>query len=175
VHVSFETPEHTANADGPTRREAFVTRKISRAVAAIKLGRQQTLFLGNLRDWGHARDYVETMWRILQQPKPDDYVLATGETQSVREFVEKASAQIGMRIAWQDAGADEKGIDAGSGHVLVKVDARYFRPTEVERQRLEKSLAGSPECRSMRLSPRWSLLVSKTLHSGNHVCLPPQI
>jgi GDPmannose 4,6-dehydratase len=124
------------NHEGPTRGETFVTRKISRAVAAIKLGRQETLFLGNLdakRDWGHARDYVEGMWQILQQPKPDDYVLATGETHSVREFVEKAFAQIGMRIAWQGAGADEKGIDVGSGHVLVKVDARYFRPTEVDR------------------------------------------
>jgi GDPmannose 4,6-dehydratase len=124
------------NHEGPTRGETFVTRKISRAVAAIKLGRQQTLFLGNLdakRDWGHARDYVEGMWQILQQPEPDDYVLATGETHSVREFVEKAFAQIGMRIAWQGAGADEKGIDVGSGHVLVKVDARYFRPTEVDR------------------------------------------
>jgi len=124
------------NHEGPTRGETFVTRKISRAVAASKLGRQETLFLGNLdakRDWGHARDYVEGIWRILQQPKPDDYVLATGETHSVREFVEKAFAQIGVRIAWQGAGADEKGIDAGSGHVLVRVDARYVRPTEVDR------------------------------------------
>jgi GDPmannose 4,6-dehydratase len=124
------------NHEGPTRGETFVTRKISRAVAAIKLGRQETLFLGNLdakRDWGHARDYVEGMWRILQQPEPDDYVLATGETHSVREFVEQAFAQIGMRITWQGAGAEEKGIDAASGRVLVKVDPRYFRPTEVDR------------------------------------------
>jgi len=123
------------NHESPTRGETFVTRKISRAVAAIKLGRQETLFLGNLdakRDWGHARDYVEGMWRILQQPEPDDYVLATGETHSVREFVEKAFAQIGIGIVWQGVGADEKGVDAGSGRVLVKVDPGYFRPTEVD-------------------------------------------
>ena len=123
------------NHESPTRGETFVTRKISRAVAAIKLGRQETLFLGNLdakRDWGHARDYVEGMWRILQQPEPDDYVLATGETHSVREFVEKAFAQIGIGIVWQGVGADEKGIDAGSGRVLVKVDPGYLRPTEVD-------------------------------------------
>jgi GDPmannose 4,6-dehydratase len=122
------------NHEGPTRGETFVTRKISRAVAAIKLGRQETLFLGNLdakRDWGHARDYVEGMWRILQHPEPDDYVLATGETHSVREFVEKAFAQVGIGIVWQGVGADEKGTDAGSGRVLVKVDPGYFRPTEV--------------------------------------------
>jgi GDPmannose 4,6-dehydratase len=123
------------NHEGPTRGETFVTRKISRAVAAIKLGRQETLFLGNFdakRDWGHARDYVEGIWRILQHPEPDDYVLATGETHSVREFVDKAFAQIGIRIVWQGVGVDEKGIDAGSGRVLVKVDRRYFRPTEVD-------------------------------------------
>ena len=123
------------NHEGPTRGETFVTRKISRAVAAIKLGLQETLFLGNLdakRDWGHARDYVEGMWRILQHPEPDDYVLATGEMHSVREFVEKAFAQIGIRIMWQGVGADEEGVEAGSGRVLVKVDPRYFRPTEVD-------------------------------------------
>src|SRR5216110_1907792 len=97
------------NHESPTRGETFVTRKISRAVAAIKLGRQETLFLGNLnakRDWGHARDYVEGMWRILQQPEPDDYVLATGETHSVREFVEKAFARVGRRIEWRGKGID---------------------------------------------------------------------
>jgi GDPmannose 4,6-dehydratase len=123
------------NHEGPTRGETFVTRKISRAVAAIKLGRQQTLFLGNLdarRDWGHARDYVEGMWRILQHPEPDDYVLATGEAHSVREFVEKAFTQIGIRINWEGVGVDEKGVDAGSGRILVRVDPRYFRPTEVD-------------------------------------------
>jgi GDPmannose 4,6-dehydratase len=123
------------NHESPIRGETFVTRKISRAVAGIKLGRQKALFLGNLdakRDWGHARDYVEGMWQILQQPEPDDYVLATGETHSVREFVEKAFQQIGVRIAWEGVGVEEKGLDAGSGRVLVEVDPRYFRPTEVD-------------------------------------------
>ena len=106
------------NHESPIRGETFVTRKITRAVAAIKLGRQQTLFLGNLeakRDWGHARDYVEGMWRIVQHSEPDDYVLATGETHSVREFVEKAFAQIGTHITWTDHGLDEAGIDTRSG------------------------------------------------------------
>jgi GDPmannose 4,6-dehydratase len=123
------------NHESPIRGETFVTRKISRAVAGVKLGRQDTLFLGNLdakRDWGHARDYVEGMWRILQQPEPDDYVLATDETHSVREFVEKAFAQIGVCIAWEGVGVEEKGLEAGSGRVLVQVDPRYFRPTEVD-------------------------------------------
>jgi len=123
------------NHEAPTRGETFVTRKITRAVAAIKWGSQQMLFLGNLdakRDWGHARDYVEGMWRILQQPEPDDYVLATGDTHSVREFVESAFSQIGIRIAWKGKGVDEEGFDGASGRVLVKVDPRYFRPTEVD-------------------------------------------
>ena len=123
------------NHEGPMRGETFVTRKITRAVAAIELGLQDKLFLGNLdakRDWGHARDYVEGMWRILQQPKPDDYVLATGETQSVREFVEKAFAQVGKQIVWQGSGIDEKGLDADSGRILIEIDPRYFRPTEVD-------------------------------------------
>jgi len=123
------------NHESPIRGETFVTRKISRAVAAIKLGLQDTLFLGNLdakRDWGHARDYVEGMWQILQQPEPDDYVLATGEAHSVREFVEQAFVQIGIRMVWEGAGVDEKGIDATSRRVLARVDPRYFRPTEVD-------------------------------------------
>jgi GDPmannose 4,6-dehydratase len=123
------------NHEGPTRGETFVTRKITRAVAAISLGAQDTLFLGNLdakRDWGHARDYVEGMWRILQQDEPDDYVLATGEMHSVREFVERAFAEVDIRIAWQGKGVDEKGIDAATGRVLVRIDPRYFRPTEVD-------------------------------------------
>jgi GDPmannose 4,6-dehydratase len=123
------------NHESPIRGETFVTRKITRAVAGIKLGRQKTLFLGNLdarRDWGHARDYVEGMWQILQQPEPDDYVLATGETHSVREFVERAFQQIGMCIVWQGAGVEEKGLDAASGRTLVEVDPGYFRPTEVD-------------------------------------------
>ena len=123
------------NHESPIRGETFVTRKITRAVAAIELGLQSTLFLGNLnakRDWGHARDYVEGMWRIVQQDEPDDYVLATGEAHSVREFVGKAFACVGRTIVWKGEGADEKGLDQKSGEVLIEVDARYFRPTEVE-------------------------------------------
>jgi GDPmannose 4,6-dehydratase len=123
------------NHEGPTRGETFVTRKITRAAAAIELGLQHKLFLGNLdavRDWGHARDYAQGMWMILQQTQPDDYVLATGERHSVREFVEKAFAQVNRRIEWRGAGVEEKGLDARSGQVLIEVDARYFRPTEVD-------------------------------------------
>jgi GDPmannose 4,6-dehydratase len=124
------------NHEGPTRGETFVTRKITRAVASIDLGIQDKVFLGNLdaeRDWGHARDYVEGMWRILQQTEPDDYVLATGESYSVRTFVELAFAEIGRNIEWRGEGIDEVGIDAGSGNVLVEIDSRYFRPTEVNK------------------------------------------
>ncbi|HYA15456.1 MAG TPA: GDP-mannose 4,6-dehydratase [Syntrophales bacterium] len=123
------------NHESPIRGETFVTRKITRAVARIKLGSQDKLFLGNLdaqRDWGHAKDYVEGMWVMLQQGTPDDYVLATGETHSVREFVELAFQEVGIRIQWTGKGADEKGIDAKTGKVLVEVDPRYFRPTEVD-------------------------------------------
>ena len=123
------------NHEGPTRGETFVTRKITRAVAAIEAGLQKKLYLGNIdssRDWGHARDYVEGMWLILQQAKPDDYVLATGETHTVREFVELAFAEIGRRVAWRGKGVDEKGVDAKTGDVLVEIDPRYFRPTEVD-------------------------------------------
>lgn len=122
------------NHESPLRGETFVTRKITRAVAAIHLGLQSDLFLGNLdsrRDWGHARDYVEGMWRILQHARPDDFVLATGEEHSVREFVERAFAEVGRRIVWRGEGVEEVGIDADSGSVLVRVDPRYFRPTEV--------------------------------------------
>ncbi len=123
------------NHESPIRGETFVTRKITRAVAAIELGLQKRLYLGNLdavRDWGHARDYVDGMWRILQQPEPDDYVLATGEAHSVREFVERAFSEIGRAIEWRGADADEEGIDGASGDVLIKIDPRYYRPTEVE-------------------------------------------
>jgi GDPmannose 4,6-dehydratase len=122
------------NHEGPTRAETFVTRKITRAVAAIHLGFQDKLFLGNLdakRDWGHARDYVEGMWRILQQPEPDDYVLATGETHTVREFVERAFAEVGIEIGWKGTGVAEQGLDKKTGRILVEIDQRYFRPTEV--------------------------------------------
>jgi GDPmannose 4,6-dehydratase len=123
------------NHEGPMRGETFVTRKITRAVAAIELGLQERIYLGNLnaeRDWGHARDFVEGMWLILQQSEPGDYVLATGEKHSVREFVELAFAQIGRTIEWSGKGVEEVGIDAGTGVELVRVDPRYFRPTEVE-------------------------------------------
>ena len=123
------------NHEGPTRGETFVSRKITRAVAAIHLGRQQRLYIGNLdarRDWGHARDYVEGMWLMLQQPEPDDYVLATGEAHSVREFVELAFAEIGRHIVWKGKGRNEQGVDDATGEVLVEVDHRYFRPAEVD-------------------------------------------
>ncbi len=132
------------NHEGPTRGETFVTRKITRAVAAIKLGLQSALHLGNLdavRDWGHARDYVEGMWRIVCHDKPDDFVLATGESHSVREFVELAFTYIGRTIAWSGEGVDEQGKDAKSGEVLVRVDPRYFRPTEVDNLRGDPSKA----------------------------------
>jgi GDPmannose 4,6-dehydratase len=123
------------NHESPIRGETFVTRKITRAVAAIHAGRQEKLFIGNLdarRDWGHARDYVIGMWLMLQQDEPDDYVLATGEAHSVREFIEKAFAVIGRKIAWRGKGTDERGVDAKTGEVLVEVDPRYFRPTEID-------------------------------------------
>jgi GDPmannose 4,6-dehydratase len=123
------------NHEGPTRGETFVTRKITRAVAAIEKGLQDKLYVGNLsaeRDWGHACDYVLGMWMILQQDKPDDYVLATGQKHSVREFVEKAFACVDKQIEWSGCGVEEKGRDKASGRVLVEVDRRYFRPTEVE-------------------------------------------
>jgi len=123
------------NHEGPTRGETFVTRKITRGVAGIHLGLTDVLHMGNidsLRDWGYAGDYVEGMWRILQQDKPDDFVLATGETHSVREFIELAFAEVGITVAWEGKGVDEVGRDAASGKVLVRIDPRYFRPTEVD-------------------------------------------
>src|SRR4051795_2457691 len=123
------------NHESPIRGETFVTRKITRAVAAIERGVQDRLFLGNLdakRDWGHARDYVEGMWCILQQDKPDDYVLATGETHTVREFVELAFRQIDHRIEWKGSGLDEHGVCRRSGKTLVALDPAYCRPTEVD-------------------------------------------
>jgi GDPmannose 4,6-dehydratase len=123
------------NHESPIRGETFVTRKITRAVAGIHLGVQKTLYIGNLeskRDWGHARDYVEGMWRIVQRETPDDYVLATGEAHSVREFIELAFSKIGRTIEWKGRGVDEVGIDAAGGDTLVKIDTRYFRPTEVD-------------------------------------------
>ncbi len=122
------------NHESAMRGETFVTRKITRAVARIKLGLQKTVYLGNLnakRDWGHARDYVEAMWLILQHHEPDDFVIATGENHSVREFVELAFKEVGITVEWRGEGIEEKGIDAETGQILVAVDPYYFRPTEV--------------------------------------------
>ena len=123
------------NHESPLRGETFVTRKITRAVAAIHLGKQERLYLGNLdakRDWGHAREYVEGMWRMLQQDVADDYVLATGTTTPVRDFVSWSFEEIGINLVWQGSGVDEIGVDPKSGKTLVAVDPRYFRPTEVD-------------------------------------------
>ena len=123
------------NHESPLRGETFVSRKVTRAVASIKLGLIDRFYLGNLdakRDWGHARDYIRGMWMMLQQDEPDDYVLATGETHPVRELVERAFAEIGVEIAWRGEGVDETGIDAATGAVRVAIDPRYFRPTEVD-------------------------------------------
>ena len=123
------------NHESPMRGETFVTRKITRALARIKVGLEKTLYLGNmnaLRDWGHARDYVEMQWLMLQQEEPDDYVIATGRQRSVRDFVNLAAREFGMDIEWRGTGVDEQGIDAESGEPIIKVDPAYFRPTEVE-------------------------------------------
>jgi GDPmannose 4,6-dehydratase len=123
------------NHESPWRGETFVTRKITRAVAAISHGLQEKLYLGNLdafRDWGHARDYVDGMWRMLQQDKPDDYVLATGEMHSVREFAELSFRHVGVEIAWKGKGVDEVGIDAKTGKTLIEIDPKYFRLAEVD-------------------------------------------
>ncbi|WP_405237755.1 GDP-mannose 4,6-dehydratase [Lentisalinibacter orientalis] len=122
------------NHESPIRGETFVTRKITRALARIKTGLQDCLYLGNLdalRDWGHARDYIEMQWLMLQQDQPEDFVIATGEQHSVREFVEIAAAELGIDVSWQGEGVDEQGLD-GEGNVIVRIDPRYFRPTEVE-------------------------------------------
>jgi len=123
------------NHESPRRGETFVTRKITRAVANIKKGKQDKLYLGNIdakRDWGFAGDYVEAMWMILQQDKPDDYVIATGETHTVREFCELAFGHAGYDIIWDGKGVEEKGIDKNTGKVLIEIDPKYFRPTEVD-------------------------------------------
>jgi GDPmannose 4,6-dehydratase len=123
------------NHESPVRGETFVTRKITRAVSRMEVGLESCLYLGNLsaqRDWGHARDFVEGMWRVLQQPTPDDYVLATGEVRSVRDFVEIAFQHVDRRIEWRGDGVDEVGIDKLSRKIVVKIDPRYFRPAEVD-------------------------------------------
>jgi GDPmannose 4,6-dehydratase len=123
------------NHESPVRGETFVTRKITRGLARIHAGLDQSMFLGNLdslRDWGHARDYVRAQWLMLQQAEPEDFVIATGEQHSVREFAERAAAALDMHLEWQGKGVEERGIDTKSGRVVIKIDPRYFRPTEVE-------------------------------------------
>lgn len=143
------------NHESPIRGETFVTRKITRALARIKLGLQAQLHLGNinsLRDWGHAKDYIEMQWLMLQQDKPEDFVIATGEQHSVREFVEVAANEIGITIRWKGDGVDEKGYDVATGSCVVAIDPRYFRPTEVE------TLLGDPSKAKQKLGwvPRTS-------------------
>lgn len=123
------------NHESPRRGETFVTRKITRGLARIKLGKDKKLFLGNLdakRDWGYAPDYVEAMYLMLQQKEPDDYVVATGETHTVREFIEKAASFLGMDLTWKGKGLKEKGIDKNTGKVIIEIDPKYFRPAEVD-------------------------------------------
>ncbi len=146
------------NHEGPLRGETFVTRKITRAAARMKLGLQEKLHLGNLdakRDWGYAGDYVDAMWRMLQAPTPDDYVIATGENHTVREFVTEAFAAAGIILQWQGTGAEEKGVDASSGRALVEIDKRYFRPAEVD------ELLGDPSKARARLGWRHTLTFSE--------------
>ena len=136
------------NHESPIRGETFVTRKITRGVARIKLGLQDRIYLGNLdakRDWGHARDYVRAQWLMLQQPEPDDYVIATGRQCSVRDFLDAAFAEIGVTLDWKGRGITEKGVDTTSGQVRVEVDSRYFRPTEVD------TLLGDPSKAKLKL------------------------
>jgi len=165
------------NHESPVRGETFVTRKITRALARIKLGLQDCLYIGNLnakRDWGHARDYVEMQWLMLQQDEPDDYVIATGKQYTVREFIDKAAEKLQLSIVWQGEGVDEKGINRDTGKVMVAVDPHYFRPTEVE------TLLGDPTKAREKLGwvPRTTLdeLVSEMVEKDlliarkDHLC-----
>ncbi len=143
------------NHESPIRGETFVTRKITRGLARIHEGLDDCLYLGNLdslRDWGHARDYVRAQWLMLQQDAPEDYVIASGEQHSVREFVERTASRMGMQIEWRGSGIDEQGLDAKTGRGIVKIDQRYFRPTEVE------SLLGDPSKAQARLG--WKAEIS---------------
>jgi len=154
------------NHESPLRGETFVTRKITRAAARISLGMQKKLYLGNLdakRDWGHARDFVEAMWLMLQQEEPDDYVIATGETRQVRTFVEKAFAVVEIPLSWKGEGVLEKGINDNSGEVLVEIDPRYFRPTEVDLLLGDPSKAKSPSV--------WAPTPRRSVRSGPGRCL----
>jgi len=143
------------NHEGPTRGETFVTRKITRGIAAIQHGMEKKLFMGNLdaaRDWGHARDYVEGMWMMLQHNEPIDLVLATGESHTVREFIELAFSEVGRTLQWKGSGVEEKGVDVQTGEVLIEIDPGYFRPTEVHRlcgdySRAKKLLGWEPKIR----------------------------
>jgi GDPmannose 4,6-dehydratase len=143
------------NHESPIRGETFVTRKITRGLARIREGLEECLYLGNLdslRDWGHARDYVRAQWLMLQQEAPEDYVIATGEQHSVREFIERAAGHMEMRVEWRGTGADEHGVDAKTGRAIVKIDPRYFRPTEVD------TLLGDPSKARTRLG--WKAEIS---------------
>jgi GDPmannose 4,6-dehydratase len=150
------------NHESPLRGETFVTRKITRAIARIKLEMQEKLYLGNLnakRDWGYASDYVEAMWLILQHKEPDDFVIATGQNHSVREFVERAFRELGISIVWKGSGLDERGIDSETGKELVLVDPRYFRPTEVDQllgdgSKAKDLLGWTPKCSFSELVKR---------------------
>lgn len=144
------------NHESPRRGETFITRKITRAVSRIKIGTQEKLYVGNIdakRDWGHAKDYVEGMWLILQQEKPEDYVLATGITTSVRDFIKMAFKQVCIDIEWKGKGIDEKGIDKKTGKILIEIDPQYFRPAEVD------LLLGKPEKAQKKLNwkPKYNL------------------
>ena len=166
------------NHESPIRGETFVTRKITRAVAAIELGRQQRLYLGNLnaeRDWGHARDYVDGMWRILQNDQPGDYVLATGKKHSVRMFVERAFAQVGKNIMWSGSGVEEVGIDMASGNILISVDPRYYRPAEVDTllgdpNKARRELGWEAQCSFDELVAEMVDQDLRLLQSEGHTC-----
>lgn len=172
------------NHESPIRGETFVTRKITRALARIKLGMQRRLFLGNLnalRDWGHARDYVEMQWLMLQQQEPEDFVIATGEQHSVREFVTISAAELGLDMRWEGEGIDEKGYDAKTGDLIVEVDPRYFRPAEVETllgdaRKAKEKLGWEPKTpfvdlvremvrEDLRIAERDALLMKQGYHS----------
>jgi len=143
------------NHESPVRGETFVTRKITRAVARIKLGLQENLYLGNLdsrRDWGHARDYVEAQWLILQQDQPEDFCIATGKQYTVRDFIHAACKEVGISVGWEGSGLDEKGVDEASGKIIIEVDPRYFRPTEVD------TLLGDPSKAKEKLG--WKATIS---------------
>lgn len=154
------------NHESPTRGETFVSRKITRGLARIEAGIEDCLYLGNLdakRDWGHARDYVEAMWLILQQERPDDFVVATGEMHSVREFVEAAAEHCGMSIVWEGAGADERGVDSRSGKVVVRIEPAYYRPADI--QALQGSAARAREQLGWRPRVGFAELVAEMIEA----------